>query len=193
MGRLIDQYQIAVRVIGMHAEGKTIRRALQELRESEGCTMTRQGFEAVCARDENLRVLRINAARCFRDQFHDLLLNIDDDPEAGRSDPKMAAVVSANIKHVLAVDDPERFGNKLKVEHNITASEAIVRALEAGRKRAGLTAPVIDLVAETVEEELGAAAGEKVPLPPPPLASTTPSAANDPMQALMLLAAGGSV
>jgi hypothetical protein len=178
MSELVERYTKVVRVIGMHAEGKTIRKALREVGG-----VTRQLFERMCAENEDLKTLRLEAARCFRESYHDLLLNIDDDPDEGRTDAKMAAVISSNIKHVLAVDDPEKFGNRLKVEHNITASEAIVAALEAGRRRAGL-GPVIDAV---VVSEVVGAAEERIETLPPPSSSAAvvpPGALDDPFAAL---------
>lgn len=178
MSQLIEQYTIAVRVIGMHAEGKSIRKALREVG-----TMSRVTFERLCAENEDLRKMRIEAAHAFREQYHDLLLNIDDDPEEGRTDAKMAAVISANIKHVLAVEDRERFGDKVKIEHNITASEAIVQALDAARRRAGHSV-IVDAVA--VEIANGAAGSEKdlTGLPPPPAPSAPLPVADDPFAQL---------
>lgn len=183
MSELVERYKKAVRVLGLHAEGKSIRKALQEVNGTGGGGMSRQLFERMCVENQDLREMRFEAARCFRESYHDLLLNIDDDPVEGRTDAKMAAVISANIKHVLAVDDPEKFGNRLKVEHNITASEAIVAALEAGRRRAGL-GPVIDAV--LVQEVVGAAEERIETLPPPSSNADVvpPVASDDPFAAL---------
>lgn len=181
MSELVERYQKVVRVLGLHSEGKSIRKALQEVGD-----LTRHGFEETCARYPDLREMRLSAARCFRDNYHDLLLNIDDDPVEGRTDAKMAAVISSNIKHVLAVDDPEKFGNRLKVEHNITASDAIVAALEAGRRRAGL-GPVLDAVVVSEVAEVAGAAGERnetLLLPSSSADVVPPDALNDPFAAL---------
>lgn len=176
MSELVERYQKVVTVLGMHAEGKTIRKALREVGG-----MSRQLFEAVCAGSAELRAMRVDAARCFRESYHDLLLDIDNDPHEGRTDAKMAAVISSNIKHVLAVEDPDKFGNRVKVEHNITASDAIVSALEAARKRAGL-GPVLDaVVVELVgpEEER-----TTLPAPTPCAVVMPPDALGDPFAAL---------
>lgn len=178
MSQLIEQYTVAVRVIGMHAEGKSIRKALREVG-----TMSRVTFERLCAENEDLRRMRVEAAHAFREQYHDLLLNIDDDPIEGRSDAKMAAVISANIKHVLAVEDRERFGDKVKIEHNITASEAIVKALDAARQRAG-HGHIIDAVAVEAVGEAAAPKPDTSPVLPPPSTTAPLSAVDDPFARL---------
>lgn len=185
MSEKVERYQKVVRVIGMHAEGKTIRKALREVNEGSTVGLSRQLFERMCVEDAELRALRLEAARCFQESYHDLLLNIDDDPVEGRTDAKMAAVISSNIKHVLAVDNPDKFGNRVKVEHNITASDAIVAALEAARKRAGL-GTVIDAVVVELVESVGPEEErmKTLPAPTPCAVVMPPDALDDPFAAL---------
>lgn len=185
MSELVERYQKVVKVLGLHAEGKTIRKALREVNGGFAVGLSRQMFERMCVEDAELRTLRLEAARSFQESYHDLLLNIDDDPTEGRTDAKMAAVISSNIKHVLAVDNPDKFGNRVKVEHNITASDAIVAALEAARRRAGL-GPVIDAVLVEMVEKVGPEEErmETLPAPSPCAVVMPPDALDDPFAAL---------
>lgn len=69
------------------------------------------------------------------DAMVDALINIDNHRIHGRSDPKMAKVVSDNIKWVVSKRDSKRFGEKIEVKHEITLDRAIVDALEQARNR----------------------------------------------------------
>lgn len=164
MSEIVENYRLAMIVIDAHGAGKTIRQALRDV------NMSRMTFERLCANDKSLAAMRAEAAAAFTEGNFDLLLNIDDDTDAGRTDPKMAAVISGNIKFVLEKMNPEKFGSKMKVEHNITASDAIVKALEASKLRAGAGA-IIDAVAievvDTVAVEMLAEAADPLELPPP--------------------------
>ena len=187
MSEIVANYRLAVNVIDAHGAGKTIRQALREV------GMSRMSFERLCANDESLRAMRAEAAQSFMEGNFDLLLNIDNDEEEGRSDPKMATVISSNIKFVLDKMNPEKFGSKMKVEHNITASTEIVKALEAAKLRAGggviIDAVAIEIV-DTVADEMlsGPADPLELPAPTPSYAVAAPEV--DPFELLAAMAEG---
>jgi hypothetical protein len=130
-GASVDNYTAALRLIDLVAAGNTIRAALQK---TPG--ITRMQFKRMVAADPNLQAMYAEAVECFKDANFDLLLNIDDDPEMGRSDPKMAAVISKNIQFALGALEPDKYGPQVKVTHNVTASQEIIAALTAARARA---------------------------------------------------------
>lgn len=72
------------------------------------------------------------------DAMADALLNIDNHHIYHQSDPKMAKVISDNIKWHLSKRKAKKYGDKIEVNVNVTADRAIVDALNAGRQRAAL-------------------------------------------------------
>lgn len=87
------------------------------------------------------------------DTLADVLVNIDSDPRHGVSDPKMAAVVSKNIMFYLSRRRPKEYGDRVTVEHTITADKAIVDALTRAKTRA-LNGPVLDGVSYAIIDGL---------------------------------------
>ena len=69
------------------------------------------------------------------DAMADALINIDNHRVHGQSDPKMAKVISDNIKWVLSKRKPKEFGDRVQVDHSVTVDVAITTALDAARKR----------------------------------------------------------
>lgn len=118
-------------------------------------------FDNYLRKNDTLQELYDTAFQRGTDAMADALVLIDRDERYGHSDPKMAKVVSDNIKWLLAKRRPKDFGDKIKVEHTITADKAITEALFAGRQRAlqgpgddviDVTPTAVELV-EVVEEE----------------------------------------
>lgn len=83
------------------------------------------------------------------DRMADTLLTIDTDVVYGSTDPKKMKIISDNIKWFLSRKRPQQYGERVTVEHNITADRAIVDALERGRQRA-IAGRVLDDVAYSV-------------------------------------------
>jgi hypothetical protein len=105
-------------------------------------------FEKHVDSTPELQDMVIEAERRGYDALADLLVNIDNDKRFGRSDPKMAAVISKNIQWLLSRRDQKRFGDKLEVKHEITLDRVITAALEAGRNRvANIEGRTIELTA----------------------------------------------
>lgn len=98
------------------------------------------------------------------DAMAEALVDIDNHAIHGQSDPKMAKVISDNIKWLLSKRRSKEYGERITVDHTITADKAITDALAAGRKRAALTvdaeyidvtpAALIDNVVEQSEEAM---------------------------------------
>jgi len=90
------------------------------------------------------------------DRMADALLQIDSDLVYGSSDPKKMKIISDNIKWYLSRKRPAQYGERVTVEHNITADRAIIDALERARQRS-IGGEVIDaaytVVGEIVQDE----------------------------------------
>ena len=77
----------------------------------------------------------VEAERRSHDAMADALINIDNHRVHGQSDPKMAKVISDNIKWVLSKRDAQRFGERVQVDHSVSVDIAITTALDAARRR----------------------------------------------------------
>lgn len=69
------------------------------------------------------------------DALADALVTINTSAH-GVSDPKMAAIISKNIQWFLARRRPKEYGDRVTIEHNITADKVILNALARGQSRA---------------------------------------------------------
>lgn len=69
------------------------------------------------------------------DAMADALVHIDNDERFGHTDPKMAKVVSDNIKWLISKRDPERFGDRIEVRQTVSVDLAITSRLNAARTR----------------------------------------------------------
>lgn len=84
------------------------------------------------------------------DALADALLVIDRHAVYGHSDPKMAKIISDNIKWLLSKRDNKRFGDRVAIDVNVTADKAITDALERAKARATGKLPVIDVTPDAV-------------------------------------------
>ncbi len=94
-------------------------------------------FEQYVKNSVELQELLHEAETRGYDAMADMLLIIDSE-KAGiysQSDPKMAKVISENIKWLLTRRRQKQYGDRMVVEHNLTADRAITDALAAGRNR----------------------------------------------------------
>mgnify|MGYP001546060075 FL=1 len=96
-------------------------------------------FRRYCANDPNLNDQFIDAEQRSHDALADALVHIDNS-EHGSSDPKMASVLSSNIKWYLAKKDPKRFGERVTVEHDVKVDVTITQALNRARQRTQIAA-----------------------------------------------------
>lgn len=115
-------------------------------------------FDQYVNRDTQLQELAHEAETRGYDALADALVRIDSNEMHGCSDPKMAKVLSDNIKWLLSKRRSKEYGERITVNHNITADKAITDALAAGKHRAlaAQESVIIDVtpVVEQTEEEI---------------------------------------
>lgn len=89
------------------------------------------------------------------DAMAEALLRPDNHHLYGHSDAKMAKVQSDNIKWFLEKRKPKEYGQRVEVNHHITADRAITDALNAARNRTQLinAEDVIDVVPVPVQTD----------------------------------------
>jgi hypothetical protein len=119
-----------MKAIGLFAEGRTKTRACDEV----GISIAT--FEGYVKASPELQEIYREAEQRSYDAMAEALVDIDNHRIHGRSDPKMAAVVSKNIMFLLSKRRPKEYGERITVDHNVTMDKAIVDALTAGKRRA---------------------------------------------------------
>ena len=154
-----DYYPAVLYAINLISEGRSKTRACDD------SNITIPTFESYVNRHEELRDLLHDAERRGYDAMADSLLEIDNHKVYGQSDPKMAKIISDNIKFFLSKKRPKEYGDRVQVDVNITADKAITDALMAGKKRAALpyvevdgafidVTPVVDASDEAIMQEM---------------------------------------
>lgn len=131
-----DYYPTVIRVLDLISEGRTITRACDE------ANIRVAAFKQYVKNVPELSELFTEAEQRGYDAMAEALVDIDNHAIHGQSDPKMAKVISDNIKWLLSKRRSKEYGERITVDHNITADKAITDALVAGRKRAQLAATV---------------------------------------------------
>lgn len=103
-------------------------------------------YKQLVEMDETLKALHEDAVQRGNDALVDALIDVDTHRIYGHTDSKMAKVQSDNIKWVLAKRDPERFGEKISVKHDVTLDRVITDVLMAAKQRSdpALPAPYIE-------------------------------------------------
>lgn len=130
----------------------------QGLTETEACDLANikiATFKRYISDNPQLQELYVEADQRGADAMADALVRIDNHKHYGHSDPKMAKVISDNIKWLLSKRKSKNYGDRVVVEHNITADRAITEALLAGKNRASLAfmpQQTVDAVFTEVEE-----------------------------------------
>lgn len=121
-------------------------------------------FKHHIKKNEDLQEMYDEAFQRGTDAMADALLRPDNHALYGHGDAKMAKVQSDNIKWFLSKRRPKDFGDRIEVNHHITADKAITQALTAARNRMLTSSPdVIDVTPvevdsdEKIMEELGLA------------------------------------
>lgn len=135
-----ENYPKVLQALEYISQGHTVTTACQK------AVVTLDAFEKAIEADEQLKALRVEAERRGHDSLADALINIDNHTIHGQTDPKMARVVSDNIKWFLEKKDPKRFGQKVEVNHNVTMDRAITNALNEARRRVSSMARSPDVV-----------------------------------------------
>lgn len=93
-----------------------------------------------------LSKMRFEAEDRLYDMMAEALVCPDDHPVYGRTDPKMAAIMSRNIQWLLA-RRRQRYGDKVINEHIITADKEVLNALQAAKARAHGATPTVSVPA----------------------------------------------
>lgn len=150
-----DYYPLVMKAIGLLSEGRTRTRACDEA----GISIAT--LDNYVKSSPELQEMYKEAEQRSYDAMAEALVDIDNHRIHGRSDPKMAAVVSKNIMFLLSKRKPKEYGERITVDHNVTMDKAIVDALTAGKRRAS-EALTIDATFESLpspsEEEAEIAA-----------------------------------
>jgi len=126
--------------------------------ETQSCDYAGIGvgaFKNYIKHNDELQSLYQEAMQRGYDAMAEALLSPDNHAIYGHSDPKMAKVQSDNIKWFLEKRKPKEYGQRVEVNHHITADKAITQALAAARQRAlpDLTNEVIDVIPVRVQSD----------------------------------------
>ena len=148
-----DYYPAVLYAIDLISQGNTVTEACDQ------SNLPVSTFRNYIDRDEKLNALYVEADQRGSDAMADALINIDNHRIHGNSDPKMAKVISDNIKWVLARRKPKEFGDRVQVDHSVTVDVTITTALDAARRRVSVAEQpeVIDASAVPVFDDEDAA------------------------------------
>ena len=138
----VQQMQFCMNVIELIRQGRTKSSACRIV----GISVT--AFNNACKRIEELATLHDEAMSQSYDMMAEALLEPDSHEVYGSVDPKMAKVISDNIKWLLARRDNKRYGDKVQVDVSLTADQAIIEALNAAKGRV----PQLEAPAQDVED-----------------------------------------
>lgn len=129
MALTYDYYPAVLYALNLFSQGRTVTDACDR------SNLPIPTFEKYIRENEELAELYAEAERRSNDAMADALINIDNHKVHGHSDPKMAKVVSDNIKWVLSKRDSKRFGERVQIDHSVSVDIAITTALDAARRR----------------------------------------------------------
>lgn len=124
-----DFYPAVLYAIDQISQGETLSKAC----DLSNISVTT--FHNYVNKDETLQAMYTEADQRGGDAMADALINIDNHLKHGQSDPKMAKVISDNIKWVLGKRKPKEYGDRVQVDHSISVDVAITTALDAARRR----------------------------------------------------------
>jgi len=125
-----DTYTRVLQVLTLISQGKTPTAACIE------CGTTFTTFLKAVRETRELTEMFVDAEQSGMDTLADVLLRITTDEEYGSSDPKIMKIMSENIKWYLSRKRPTQYGDRMLVEHKLTADRVIVDALTRAKDRA---------------------------------------------------------
>lgn len=145
MSNIYAHYPAVLHVIDLISQGYTTTRAcaIADLRVSM--------FERVIADDEELGDMLVDADRQGTDAMADALTEFDNHAVYGQTDVRKAKLMSDNIKWILAKRHPDKYGEKVTIDHSIRADVVITSELDAARSR------VIDHIPGEAIQKMGSA------------------------------------
>lgn len=136
-----DYYPAVLYAINVIGQGNTLSEACDQSNISVAT------FRHWTNKDEQLQAMYDEAEQRSYDAMADALIKIDNHKIHGQSDPKMAKVISDNIKWVLGKRRPKEYGERVQIDTTISVDIAITTALDAARRR---TAPALENVIDAV-------------------------------------------
>lgn len=139
MSLIYANMSAALYVINEIGQGRTLTMAC------DMANLSIPAFKKLIDEDETLKALHDDAVQRGNDALVDALIDVDTNKLYGHTDSKMAKVQSENIKWVLSKRDPDRFGEKISVKHDISIDRAITDALMAAKMRSGTALPPPDI------------------------------------------------
>ena len=146
-----DYMPLVMQALDMISQGVTETAACDDLRLSVTT------FKHHINKHEQLQEMYNEALQRGYDAMAQALLRPDNHALYGHSDAKMAKVQSDNIKWFLERIASKKYGQKVEVNHTLTADKAITQALLAARDRTrALPSDVIDVepIREKTDAEL---------------------------------------
>ena len=142
-----DYYPAVLYALDLISQGHTVTAAC------DASNLPISTFHNYINKDEMLSAIYAEADQRGSDAMADALVNIDNHRIHGQSDPKMAKVISDNIKWVLSKRKPKEFGDRVQVDHSVTVDIAITTALDAARRRVpAQEAAAIDVIDVPAQE-----------------------------------------
>ncbi len=135
-----DYYPAVLHAINLIGQGHTLTEACDR------SNITVQTLRSYTRKDEDLNAMYIEADQRGSDAMADALVNIDNHRVHGQSDPKMAKVISDNIKWVLSKRRPKNYGDRVQVDHSVTVDVTITTALDAARRRVPLADQATNII-----------------------------------------------
>lgn len=105
------------------------------------CGVAYSTFDRYTTIIPELAQLRKDAEDRLYDLMAEALPHIHEHHVYGSTDPKLANVISGNIKWLLARRRQGKYGDKTTVEHQLTADKEVLMALQAAKARAHGAAP----------------------------------------------------
>lgn len=150
-----DYYPAVLYAIDQISQGRTKTAAC------DASNISISTFDKYIAENGELKDLLTEAEQRGFDAMADALLQPHNHKTYGMTDPKMAKIMSDNIKWLLSKRAQKVYGDKLEVKHEITLDRAVVDALSRAKDRAlqgSLPAPtsaanVIDAEYIVVQDE----------------------------------------
>lgn len=142
-----DHYSAVLYAINVLSQGNTLTEACRQ------ANIPVRTFNSYVDNDPELAAMYKEADILSSDAMADALINIDNHVVHGHSDPKMAKVISDNIKWVLSKRRPKEYGDRVQVDHSVTVDVAITTALDAARRRLPQIEKQEVVDAEVVEDD----------------------------------------
>lgn len=137
-----DYYPAVLFAMNLLSQGDTLTSACDK------ANITVATYRSYIGRDKQLAEMHEEHEQRGYDAMADLLLNVDNHATRGRTDPKMAAVISKNIMWYLEKKKPKEYGQRVQIDQSVTLDITITQALNAAKQRTGqvIEAEVVEAI-----------------------------------------------